>query len=300
MNESPYCCEAARTEAAPLAGTASRAEVWLLVEHTGAWGAHAVEENDLPAVVQEWLAAQLAALGRARALLVRRETAAAAGGTTAFLAVAREDRQELYRFAVESPAALAGLDLAGLLAAGGLAPFRSEERLTLVCTNGRRDRCCARHGVPVWRELARVEGRGVWQSTHQGGHRYAASVLWLPEGVCYGFVDPGDAGALAAARAAGALYPPRFRGRAFHPPPAQAADALLREVLGIDALDAWRVVEAAEQGGGRWRVRLAAPGRSWGVVVERRQPTALVSCTPAKAKPIDEYHLVDWREESPP
>ena len=76
MSAEPYCSDLAREADAPLAGTASRAELWLLLEHDAPWGADAVVDNDLPPVVREWLAAQLAALGaagKARALLVRQE-----------------------------------------------------------------------------------------------------------------------------------------------------------------------------------------------------------------------------------
>src|SRR6185503_18818525 len=72
-----FCSEAARAERAPLAGTATRADAWLLVEHYGAWGERAVEQNDLPEAVREWMQAQVAALkpvvGKVRPLLVRRE-----------------------------------------------------------------------------------------------------------------------------------------------------------------------------------------------------------------------------------
>jgi hypothetical protein len=292
-----FCCEVARAEGAALAGTATRATAWLLVEHRGPWGPRAVEDNDLPPPVREWLAAQLAALGDARALLVRRESLGATG-IRCYLALATEARRELYRFEVPAVSELAGLDPAGLLAAGRLCPHRSDERLTLVCTNGRRDRCCARQGVPTYRALAPLLGDAVWQSTHQGGHRYAATGLWLPEGVAYGFLTPADAPALAAARRRGIVLRSRFRGRTFHPPPVQAADALLRDALGVDALDAWHLVCAEEEPAGRWRVRFAAPGRHFVATLERRRPPALVSCSPPKTKPIDELHLVEWQEES--
>ena len=292
-----FCCEVAREEGAPLAGTATRARAWLLVEHRGPWGPRAVEENDLPARVQRWLAAQLAGIPGARALLVRREVPAAEG-VRCFLAVAEEHRQELFGFAVPEVGALAELDLAGGLAAGALDAHRTAERLTLVCTNGRRDRCCARLGAPTWRALEELAGDSVWQSTHQGGHRYAATVLWLPEGVAYGFVEPGDAAALVEARRRGAVYRPRYRGRTFHRPPVQAADALLRHALALDGLADWRLVDVGEETEDRWRVRFDSHGRRFAAVVERRRVEALVSCSPPKVKAIDDLHLVDWREEA--
>jgi hypothetical protein len=303
-----------------------------------------VEDNALPAATREWLEAQLGALGRSRALLIRRAAAVEraspegreagrpeadaatewgaaaavpadpgaaaepggqgpAGATRCYLAVATAARRDLYRFDVGAPADLAALDLAGGLAAGRLERHRSAERLTLVCTNGRRDRCCARFGVPVYHALrAASGGDGVWQSTHQGGHRHAASALWLPEGVSWGYLEPGDAVRLAAARDHGAILLSRYRGRTFHPAPAQAADAALRAVLGVEALDAWAAVEPEELGGGRWAVRFATaaePRRRFTAIVDGEREAALVSCSPPKQKAVDAYRLVDWHEEDP-
>ena len=295
MSDEPFCSDLARQAGAPLAGTASRAELWLLLEHDGPWGADALVDDGLAPGVRGWLAAQLAALaanGKARALLVRQERSAAAAkgnGVRGFLAVARADRQELYRLAAGRVEELSGASLATSLAAGTLVP--APEPLTLICVNGRRDRCCARRGVPTYRALAERLGDAVWQSTHQGGHRYAATGLWLPEGVAYGFLGPEDAGPLAAARARGAIHLPRFRGRTFHPAPAQAADALLRAELGIDALDAWRLEELRREEDGAWRVALAGAAGRYAVLVEERPETVLASCSPPKEKRSERFVL---------
>ena len=58
----------------------------------------------------------------------------------------------------------------------------------LVCTNGKRDACCARDGVPVARALAALRPDEAWECSHLGGHRFAANVALLPEGLCFGRV----------------------------------------------------------------------------------------------------------------
>ncbi|HET9766820.1 MAG TPA: sucrase ferredoxin [Thermoanaerobaculia bacterium] len=297
----PFCSEAARAEHATLAGTATRADAWLLVEHRGPWGERAVEENDLPPAVQEWLQAQLAALkpvvGKTRPLLVRREGDSARTGVACFLAVAREERRELYRFDVGSHDELATLDLAALLAGGGLASVRRDGGLVLVCGNGRRDRCCARFGPPTWRLLAAAIGEEACLSTHQGGHRYAGTGLCLPEGVAYGFLAPAEVEPLLAARRDGAIHLPCFRGRTFHDAPVQAADALLRASRGEAALDPWQLEAAVEESPGAWRVSFAAPSRRHTVRLVRGTEEALVSCTPAKRKTIDRFTLAAIESE---
>jgi hypothetical protein len=290
-----YCSEAARAERAQLAGTATRADAWLLVEHRGPWGERAVDENDLPAAVQEWMRAQIGALkplvGKVRPLLVRHDDAAAPTTFACFLAVAREDRRELYRLDVQSHLDLAGLDLAALLDRGDLEQARRDHGLVLVCGNGRRDRCCARFGVATWRALVASIGEEAWLSTHQGGHRYAGTGLWLPEGVAYGFLAPSEAEPLLAARGRGEIHLPCFRGRTFHDPPVQAADAMLRAERREAALDPWRLHGAVEESAGAWRVTFESASERHVVRLRRDTEQALVSCSPPKRKPIDRFTL---------
>jgi len=290
-----FCSEVARAEHAQLAGTATRADAWLLVEHRGAWGERAVEENDLPAAVQAWMQAQVAAfkplVGKTRPLLVRRDDDASQATFACFLAIAREERRVLYRLDVQSHMDLAGLDLAALLEGGELEDARCDRGLVLVCGNGRRDRCCARFGVATWRALAAAIGDEAWLSTHQGGHRYAATGLWLPEGVAYGFLTAAEAEPLLAARSRGEIHLPCFRGRTFHDLPVQAADGMLRAERREAALDPWRLLEAVEESPGAWRVTFATPTTRHVVRLQRDTEEALVSCSPAKRKTIDRFTL---------
>jgi hypothetical protein len=59
----------------------------------------------------------------------------------------------------------------------------------LVCTHGRRDACCAKFGMPLFRQ-ARAHGSGVraWRTMHFGGHRYAPTAWEFPSGYKWGFL----------------------------------------------------------------------------------------------------------------
>jgi hypothetical protein len=114
----------------------------------------------------------------------------------------------------------------------------------------------------------------LWQSSHLGGHRFAANVLVLPDGILLGRVTPGDAERVAASLAAGTILLDRYRGRTFHTPEAQAADAAVRERLGL-ARGGDVAVLAARDG----RVRLATPdGEIEAVVSSEPGPDRLESC----------------------
>jgi hypothetical protein len=147
--------------------------------------------------------------------------------------------------------------------------------LVLVCTHGRRDACCARLGVPLFDALQpHVPEELLWQSSHQGGHRFAANVLALPQGVQLGRVPPADASNVAAALLDGRIPLAYYRGRTLHGPSAQVAEAAVRQELGLDRIADVSVLEA-----GPSFVRLGTPTGEVGVeVTEIEGPAVPASC----------------------
>ena len=212
MTDDFRCSLASAADDEPMAGTAPTATELLLVETPGPWGRDAVTENRLPEAVRE----HLAGLSGTKVLLVRRYGGGDGPGTRVFHA-----RREGGRFAVtsavlERPEDVVPLDL------GELAPY--DGPLWLVCTNGRRDLCCADVGRAVVAELAREWPEGTWETTHLGGHRFAGTLLALPSGLNLGRLDP--EGAVEACRAVerGEVPLDLCRGRAGSTPEEQVRE----------------------------------------------------------------------------
>lgn len=199
----------------PLAGTATVAGRFLLVEHRGRWGRDPLDdETALPAPAR--------ATARAfdgRTVLVRRPDRRS--GPLAAMA-ARVDH---------GGGALLPADLPGhdeLVTPGPL---------VLVCAHGRRDRCCAQRGAPLFDALLpHLDASSLWLSSHHGGHRFAANVLVLPWGVQLGRVEAAEAARVAALLLDRRIPLERFRGRTLDPPRMQAADVAVRRHLGIDGV----------------------------------------------------------------
>jgi hypothetical protein len=218
----------------PLAGTASVASRFLLLEHGAAWGRDAVADTELPPALR---AAAESFDGR---VLLLRRPGRRARAHEAIVAAVEEGGGCLRRHAADLSDN--GEPLAG--------------PVFLVCTHGRRDPCCARLGGPLYDALAaHVETEALWQSSHQGGHRFAANLLVLPAGIQLGRVRPADAAAVAAAIAQGRVPLGHYRGRTLHAPHVQAADTAVRRTLGLERLDAVRLLE--DDGA---EVRFAVPG----------------------------------------
>src|SRR4051794_2279579 len=205
----------------PLAGTAPQARGVVLVEHPGPWGEKALRDVGL---------GELEARAKERglkALLIRRADRTPAEGR-AFVAWFGAE-PFLYELDVRDV-----LDAVDELATGRLSGLQRElPRMWLVCTNGKRDACCARDGVPVARALARLRPTETWECSHLGGHRFAANVALLPEGICFGRVTETRVVDLVATVERGELPLDLVRGRMALAYAAQAAElAALAETGG--------------------------------------------------------------------
>nr|WP_275940907.1 sucrase ferredoxin [Nocardioides zeae] len=171
----------------------------------------------------------------------------------------------------------------------GAAPY--EGPLWLVCTNGRRDVCCAELGRPVAAALAERWPEATWETTHLGGHRFSATLLALPAGVALGRLDPVTALAACAELAEGRIPLDVARGRVGVPATVQAAELVLRRRLGVRGVD-----EVAVVGRGDGWVELEVRGdavRWYAAVTSHPGVPSPASCGDAtpKAAPVHEVVL---------
>lgn len=56
-----------------------------------------------------------------------------------------------------------------------------------LCTNGKRDRCCAEFARALLRQFP--DEPRLWEISHLGGHRFAPTALALPSGIMFGKLD---------------------------------------------------------------------------------------------------------------
>ncbi|WP_049563845.1 sucrase ferredoxin [Streptomyces sp. SBT349] len=258
------CTIASLAGSEPLAGTAALAATWLLIEQPGPWGAKALVESRLDRAVGRALTAATDSTG-VRAALIRRPGRAPAGRRV-FVAHTAPGNAWIRTTADADPLALPALDFARLGAGhhDGLWEPHSGPPLTLVCTNGTRDRCCALLGRPLAAELTAAGGADVWEITHLGGHRFSPTLLTLPHGYAYGRMTPVAVKSVVTALAEGRVSTDGCRGRSTWDRPGQAAELAVRALTGESGADdltavtagttpAWTVT-VAHRDGRRWRV----------------------------------------------
>ena len=277
------CSVEARARCDALQGTAAPATGWLLVEHHGKWSRRAFEDSPPDPAAGRAVAERARGLG-IRPLFVRRP------------GVRR--RAHRHRFAVVDSATERATwgnyeRLADLLDHDWVAADPSPEPTYLVCTHGRHDRCCAIYGRPVAAELAQLRPQQTWECSHVGGDRFAGNVLVLPYGLCYGFVQPEDVGAIVAATERREIHAPLLRGRSSDAPPVQAARIAAQTELGLLGIDDLELVSSRFESR-RWIVSFRSQTDTVVAAVEqRRVGQARATCAHVAPVPLRQLQVVD-------
>lgn len=229
----------------PAWGTAARARFWVGLEQPGPWGSKAATQSRLDpevgAALEQWC------LDNGGRLLLLR----APGG--------EDDPNKLVRrvfvmgnlagvpwmgtTTITGPASLPGLLVGADVAHATERPavFERHPAILTICTNARRDQCCALGGLSLVRGIVDEHPDQVWECSHLGGHRFAPTALLWPTGQVLGRLDASAAaeGLRLAERdlvwGAGSIHD---RGRSHIEPACQAAEAYVRSLLAPQAAEA--------------------------------------------------------------
>ncbi|MER6528259.1 sucrase ferredoxin [Streptomyces sp. NPDC001508] len=273
------CATVSRNLDEPISGTAATATTWLLLEQPGPWGAKALTSSHLDRALGRALESAAEGTG-VRIALIRRPGRHADPGTRAerrvYAAHTVPGKVWLRAATTRDPRTLLDLDYAAL-GAGDHRTFdtalgaRAYEAgpLALVCTNGKRDRCCALLGRPLAAELTASGVPGVWEVTHLGGHRFSPTVLVLPYGYAYGRAEAHTVKEVLQGVREGRVVVQGCRGNSAWDKPGQAAELAVRTAAGEYAAGTLSVVRT-DGAAPRWEVTVAhADGRRWRVIVAR-------------------------------
>lgn len=206
---------------------------WLMVQVQEAWAPKTPDAACLQGAVGTHITGEIERLGGARLQLIRRPQAGA--GVTLIAATVGG---QAYRLQIDSLADIVEVDIVALFA-GGSGGALIDESVVLVCTHGLRDRCCAVQGIPVFNAITDHGHGSAWQTTHLGGHRFAATLVVLPAGLQFGRVLPSEIPELMDGIARGEIYRlDRYRGRVDASRSAQVAEAHIRSQRALLEVDA--------------------------------------------------------------
>ncbi len=268
MQMTMSCAEESRALNETLAGTFKPADTFFLIESNlpdyGGWGGSAVKAASSAGEFAPILR-HLQMTPRAKILFIRRPRGDA---KNFYIALTNQAEPRIYHIALAEYADLLELDIASLGERGapriGAREMSEIDELYTVCTNGRHDPCCAAYGAPVYQALADYAGADrVWQTTHIGGHRMAATLIAFPAGIVYGHLDPHDVESLVMNHRGGFMLTHKYRGRGCYAGheldeathlAAGAAEARVREKTRKYGFNDLRLSEVNDLGGGQRRV----------------------------------------------
>ncbi len=284
-----FCSDVSQNLDEPLLATAGPKRLWILLQDHSAWGVKAFDECDL----SEQTKAYLKGLFTDQApniVLIRNSADKQLDKKALFVVHADEREPSIYQYDWRSEDDLYDLPLVD--AVNKTLPANTFEALYLICTNGKRDKCCAKYGMPLYNELKPLLGRQVWQSSHLGGDRFAANLLCLPHGVLYGRMGLDLAQKAIIAYEKGLLSLDGLRGRACYSKPVQAAEYYLREAQKIERLDEL-VLQSVVQADTLFTVVFDVAGKSFDLCLKQsfQEPSRKLTCRAEEDSIVPVYTL---------
>jgi hypothetical protein len=188
-----FCAEAAAGE--DLIGSAPPCQTYILIECPLPWASSAFESKSIPQNLRDLIRATKALDRSLRFLLITRLTSSDRPHLLIYeqqpgLFCSGYRRWEGTVDHLEQVAPIIQSYLAGQLNLS--LSLNQDVRDLLVCVHGSHDKCCAKFGLPFYREaIATVTQLGhsnvrLWQTSHFGGHRFAPTLIDLPVGRYYG------------------------------------------------------------------------------------------------------------------
>ncbi|WP_238165880.1 sucrase ferredoxin [Kribbella caucasensis] len=251
LDSAGLCSAICRELDEPMPGTAVVAAGWVVVEQPGPWGRKAPTQSHLDPDFGAKIDADCKKVDL-RFGLIRspgKHADAVPRAHQVYVASTAPGRTWLLGGCVDEPAALASLDL-DAVSRGDLDAVRASlpelspvtQPVLLICTNGKRDECCALFGRPLVTAMAAVAPGRVWESSHLSGHRFSPTAALLPAGTLHGRLTVESATAVLAAADRGETVIDTLRGRSTWTKRGQVADIAVRDLSGEVALEALSVI----------------------------------------------------------
>jgi hypothetical protein len=295
QNKYIACSELSLNAREEIFATAPRVHVWFLLEYRGPWTDKAFLDSKIPEDVKKRINLNLETIPNSRLQLIKRHDNS---GNALKFYVAKSDElgPKLYEVDLSKYEDLLELDLSEILGNG---LYLRKEPLFLICTNGEYDKCCGKYGVPVYLEAVKNEnGFMIWQTTHLGGHRFAANLLHLPYGIYYGRVRDFGLHKLIRESINCNIDLEHYRGRSCYSKDVQAAEYFLRTKTGIKEISAFRFINFKNPDKENYFVEFISESDEKTHYVhikkDKEALTNYTSCKDQEKSPVAQYALIEY------
>jgi hypothetical protein len=194
-----FCSDSSRQIGEKVIGSATHYETYILVECPPPWTTEAFDSkwvpNNLRILVEEVKRAKLPI----RFLLIANDQSHRLEESTLLIYQKQKGLSQGYQkqeFLLPNIEQVAGV--VKKILRGSIPEYEQQRSITrdiLVCTHGSHDKCCARYGNSFYFSAQNtishlsLENVRIWRSSHFGGHRFAPTMIDLPEGRYYGTLE---------------------------------------------------------------------------------------------------------------
>lgn len=294
-----FCSELSRGVGERVFGTASIGRTWLLLEYPFGWGSKALRDSNLSQPIKDHINRAVESTPRSRFLFIK-QTSVCRDTVALFVVKSCTPEPRVLKIELQDYKQLLDLDLKAIVAGatdrGGEA---FEEPLYLVCTHGKRDKCCAKFGIALYKSMREHAGEKVWQSSHVGGDRFAANLVCFPHGLFYARVDEEAGRRITSEYESGHIVLPNYRGRSCYSYHVQAAEYFARSESGLVGLDDMRLAGGERAGENLWRIRFEARGAGEFHEAEVSRHMSdfrnFITCHATDEKRVAQYRLEAYR-----
>lgn len=166
----------------------------------------------------------------------------------------------------------------------------------VICTNGKKDKCCAKFGFPVFKFFESFNADvSVWESSHLGGDRFAANVVAMPFGIYYGHVAVEDVGHIMVRTLLRKIYKNKYRGLSLRSFFDQSVECYLREYLQNYDIDFDISIHILKEAENMSTVKITTKNNGNFLMQLLREVVPyphLLTCTSKKAEDLKKYKLV--------
>ena len=195
-----FCSDNSRKLGEEIIGTASNCETYILIECSPPWHTQALNSRLIPDNLRQLIADTKSTRISVTFLLIANDISHKKYETTLIIyqkksGISNGFRQQEFKLDnIEQVATTVRKLLWSKLS--DVEPEIPRKRDILICTHGSHDQCCARYGNRLYFYLKDklipnlgLENIRLWRSSHFGGHRFAPTMIDLPEGRYYGNIS---------------------------------------------------------------------------------------------------------------
>ncbi|KAB8332155.1 sucrase ferredoxin [Scytonema tolypothrichoides VB-61278] len=194
-----FCSDHSRQIGEDIIGSGTNNQTYILIECRTPWAAEALNSRWIPENLRLLIQKCKSSKVPIKFLLIANNLSHKVDGTTLLIYQKKEGlsngyhKQEFHLAHIEQAAGIVRKWLSGQ--SSSYEVKNSATRDILVCTHGSHDLCCARYGNPFYAQAVAMsedlclDNVRIWKSSHFGGHRFAPTIIDLPEGRYYGALE---------------------------------------------------------------------------------------------------------------